>query len=182
MNAFDYSLVRLFPSDSIEIFDHITSLSPEDQYLRFGYAASPDNVDKYIASTMSTINTRNKGDFWFGIKSGQYLAATLHVAIYDDVAEFAFTTSTDHRGKKLGQLLFARAYQLACEFSVTKIYLSCLTKNGPVRHIAKKFGLSVYTMGTDSEASVNISYPVPLSRLNEVKMMIIDKEMFEGKL
>ena len=52
--------------------------------------------------------------------------------------------------------------------------MQCLSQNAPMRHIAKKFGLSVMTHGTDVEASVEIQYPVPLSRLQEVKMCLID--------
>lgn len=105
------------------------------------------------------------------------LVATLHIATNGDVAEFAFTTDIEYRSQKLGQLLFARGYQLVTEFKINRIYMVCLSKNSAMRHIAKKFGMSVMTQGTDSEASVNIQYPVPLSRLNEVKMCIIDKDL-----
>jgi len=180
METFAYSLVRLFPEDSDRIVSHISELSVDDRYLRFGYSISDVQLCHYVQKSLSTINAKNKSDFWFGIvDDSDIIVASLHVAIYDDVAEFAFTTSVEHRGKKLGQLMFARGYQLATEFRVDKIYMVCLTKNMAVRHIAKKFGLSVMTMGTESEASVNIQYPVPLSKVHTVKMSIIDKNIFK---
>ena len=175
MSRLDYSLVRLLSSSVDGITLHIKSLSKEDRYLRFGYPVSDSNVDAYVTSTIAS--TEKQDNYWFGILDGDKLVATIHIATMGDVAEFAFTTAEDYRGQKLGQLLFARGYQLVTEYKITRIYLACLSQNIAMRHIAKKFGLSVMTYGTDSEASVNIQYPVPLSRLNEVKMCIIDKNI-----
>jgi RimJ/RimL family protein N-acetyltransferase len=172
----DYSLIRLRPAYTSDIIQHIISLPPDDLYLRFGYQVKSEYVASYVTKTLED-NEANSSqqNFWYGIFDGTKLIATLHVAMGDDIAEFAFTTDTEYRGQKIGQLLFARGYQLVTEFQITRIYLACLTQNAAMRHIAKKFGMSVMTHGTDSEASINISYPVPLSRLNEVKMCVIDK-------
>jgi RimJ/RimL family protein N-acetyltransferase len=177
----NFSLIRLF--DVGPISTHIISLSPEDRYLRFGYTPSDEKITDYVIHSMGGVNVRERADFWFGIANNfGDLIATAHIAIREDVAEFAFTTDTKYRGKKLGQMLFARAYQLVTEYQIGSIYLACLTKNTAMRHIAKKFGMCVMTHGTDSESSVNIAYPVPLNRVSEVKMSCIDKNLFEGKL
>lgn len=178
MNITDYSLVRMFSTEIGDITEHLCGLSPEDKYLRFGYTPSDTQIFSYVATTINTINTKEKSDFWFAVMDCDVVAATLHVAIRDGSSEFAFTTHISYRGQKLGQLLFARGYQLVTEFKISKIYLNCLTKNAAMRHIAKKFGFSVMTYGSDSEASVNIQYPVPLSRIDEVKMVMIDKGLF----
>lgn len=173
----DYSLVRLRPHHGPGIVHHIISLPPDDLYLRFGHNVN----DKYITSYITRSLEANDGklvtqqNFWYGVFDNEKLIATIHIALDGDIAEFAFTTDAEYRGQKIGQLLFARGYQLVTEFQITRIYLTCLTQNAVMRHIAKKFGMSVMTYGTDSEASINISYPVPLSRLNEVKMCVIDK-------
>jgi hypothetical protein len=176
----NYSLIRLF--DAEPIINHIMSLNDDDRYLRFGYMPSNDMIRSYVNKSITGTNTKTKADFWFGIATQHSeLVATAHIVVRDDVAEFAFTTDDKYRGKKLGQLLFARGYQLVVEYQVKNIYLCMLSKNKSMQHIAKKFGMSVLTEGTDSEASVNISYPVPLSRLDEVKMSCIDKNLFERK-
>ena len=177
-NIEDYSLVRLFDTSAVDIATHITALGPDDLYMRFGYNIAPDRVAKYVNASLTTVNTRTRADFWFGIKQDDQLVATLHVAIVDDVAEFAFTTAETHRGKKLGQLLFARGYQLVTEYSITRSYMVWLTQNAAIRHIAKKFGLAVMTQGTESEGSVNIQYPVSLKQLDRVKHSIVDKNLF----
>lgn len=177
-SAKDYSLIRLRPAYTSDIIQHITSLPPDDLYLRFGYQAKGEHVASYVTKTLEDNEARSsQQNFWYGIFDGIKLIDTLHVALGDDIAEFAFTTDIEYRGQKIGQLLFARGYQLVTEFQITRIYLACLTQNAAMRHIAKLFGMSVMTQGTDSEASINIQYPVPLSRLNEVKMCIIDKEL-----
>ena len=174
----DYSLVRLRSSHGPQIIQHIISLPVDDLYLRFGYNVKHEQVASYVARSLEANEANShQQNFWYGIFDDQKLIATIHIAMGDDIAEFAFTTDTEYRGQKIGQLLFARGYQLVTEFQITRIYMVCLTQNGPMKHIAKKFGMSVMTQGTDSEASINISYPVPLSRLNEVKMCIIDKKI-----
>jgi RimJ/RimL family protein N-acetyltransferase len=172
----DYSLIRLRSDRVPDVVHHINSLPADDLYLRFGHQVKHEYIVSYVLRTLED-NEANSSqrNFWYGIFDGSKLIATLHVALGDDIAEFAFTTDAEYRGQKIGQLLFARGYQLVTEFQITRIYMVCLTQNGPMKHIAKKFGMSVMTHGTDSEASINISYPVPLSRLNEVKMCIIDK-------
>lgn len=177
-NIEDYSLVRLFDDSAPTITQHILALNEQDIYLRFGYQITPTLLDKYVKSSLNTVNTRTRADFWFGIKQGTDLVATLHVAIVDDTAEFAFTTATAHRGRKLGQLLFARGYQLVTEYSITRVYMVCLTQNQAMRHIARKFGLAVMTHGAESEGSVNIQYPISIKQVDKVKHSIVDKNLF----
>jgi len=178
MNTEDYSLVRLFDDAKPQIISHILGLNSQDRYLRFGYPVTPEQLANYVSKSFLTVNTRQRADFWFGIKQGDELVATLHVATLDDTAEFAFTTADAHRGRKLGQLLFARGYQLVSEYSITRIYMVCLSSNHAMRHIAKKFGLAVMTQGSESEGSVNIQYPVSLRQVDKIKHSIVDKNLF----
>ena len=73
---------------------------------------------------------------------------------------------------KLGQLLFARGYQLATEYGIKKIAIQYLSINAPMRHIAQKFGLKVVRSGVDSDASIDIEYPVSLEQLENMRMTI----------
>jgi RimJ/RimL family protein N-acetyltransferase len=167
-----YSLVRLFPTSAVTLCRHIIELSDEDIYLRFGYRPSNEKIGAYITNSLNTVNTPTHGDFWFGIEQDFDLVATIHVIIRGDTCEFAFTTHKDHRGMKLGQLLFARGYQLATEYGIKKIELQYLSSNAPMRHIAQKFGLKVVRSGVDSDASIDIEYPVPMEKLESMRMTI----------
>lgn len=174
-----YSLIRVFDTSAEWLIYHLNSLPSEDKYLRFGYQATENQIRRYVETSISTEITRTNADMWYAVKCDGEIVATLHVAIRGDLAEFAFTTSPAHRRKGLGQMLFGRGFQLTTEFCITKIYLSMLSSNGPMKHIARKFGLAVITEGPDAECSIQIQYPVPLSRVEEVKYSLIDKSMWD---
>jgi hypothetical protein len=38
------------PSHTTKILKHLRALGPEDRYLRFGYAASDEQIEKYVKS------------------------------------------------------------------------------------------------------------------------------------
>lgn len=175
----EYSLIRVFDTSAEWVIHHITSLPPEDKYLRFGFQIPENQIRRYIETSLTTQTERTNADMWYAIKYDGEIVATLHVAIRDDMAEFAFTTSPEHRNKGLGQMLFLRGLQLVTEFSITKVYMAMLSINSPMKHIAKKFGMAVVTEGSDAECSIQIQYPVPLSRIDEVKYQMIDKSMWE---
>lgn len=172
----DYSLIRIFDTSAEWVIMHINFLPAEDKYLRFGYTANEDQIRKYVENTLSTANTRTHSDFWYAVKHNGEIIATLHIAIRDEMAEFGFTTSTEYRNQGIGQMLFGRGFQLVTEFSISRIYLMFLSQNRPMRHIAKKFGLAVVVDGSDAESSIEIQYPVPLSRIEEVKYYLWDKK------
>lgn len=170
----EYSLIRLFSSSGEEMITHFLDMSVNDRYLRFGYNVSDKNIENYI--TTSLVAERST---WYGIKINNCLVATIHIAMIENMAEFAFTTCQDHRGKKLGQLLFARGYQLVTEEQIDRIYLCMLSKNKAMIRIAKKFGMNVMIHGVESEASITIECPVPLSKFKEVKYTLIDSSLFK---
>ena len=165
----EYSLIRLFEKSKDEIINHITSLDDNDRYLRFGYLPKNSMINKYVNYTFSKINTESNANFWFGVTQKNKLIATIHIAIYGDEAEFAFTTDKNHRGKKLGQLLFSRGYQLITEFGINRIKLTCLSQNNVMKHIASKFGLKFTYSSGEVDAVTYIQYPVTIQQVNELK-------------
>lgn len=165
----EYSLIRLFEKSKKEIINHITSLNDEDRYLRFGYLPKNSMINKYVNYTFSKVNTETNANFWFAVTQNNKIVATIHIAIYGDEAEFAFTTDKNHRGKKLGQLLFSRGYQLITEFGINRIKLTCLSQNSAMRHIASKFGLKFTYSSGEVDAVTYIQYPVSIEQVNELK-------------
>lgn len=166
----EYRLVRLFETSSTHIKHHFHTLSDKDRRLRFGHSPSNDMVDSYIDTSLAQgAKSRTHADFWFGVKIGVELVATMHVAIRNDTAEFAFTVDEQHRGKKLGQLLFARGYQLVSEYSIHKIFMLCLSENKAMQHIAKKFGMKLEASAGEIESFLNVDThaPLPVFSLSE---------------
>lgn len=174
-------LVRLFPTSINWLLLHFLELSEDDRYLRFGFAIKDEQIKKYLESTLTNPSaSRTDANFWFAIKIDNAICATLHIAIVGGKAEFAFTTNKEHRGKKLGQILFARGYQLINEYSIKVVTMQCLSVNAPMRHIARKFGMTVVTHGSDTDSIVNVQYPVPLSKIKEiVNAVIVDKDVYK---
>lgn len=173
------TLVRLFPTSIEWLYDHFLELPDEDRYLRFGFAIKDSQIRKYLENTLvNPTASRTDANFWFAIKIENTIRATLHVAIVDGKAEFAFTTDKAYRGQKLGQILFARGYQLINEYSIKVVTMQCLSVNAPMRHIARKFGMTVITHGSDTDSTINIQYPVPLKRIKEiVNAVVVDKDV-----
>lgn len=155
-NLDTYSLIRLFDTSNEWLYEHFIKLSEHDLYLRFGHRPSNEKVKEYLTKTVRNDNTRDNADFWFAIKDGVEIVATLHVAIRGDTAEFGFTVDENHRGKKLGQLLFARGFQMTSEYSIREIYMACLSENAAMKHIARKFGLNIKSYGTDTESTLEV--------------------------
>ena len=151
-----YNLIRLFDTSTEWIIEHFKKLSSRDIYLRFGYYPTEEKITEYITKTLRQDNERENADFWFAIKDGVEIVATLHVAIRGNTAEFGFTVDEAHRGKKLGQLLFARGFQLTSEYSIDEIFLTCLAENAAMRHIARKFGLHMKSHGPDVESTLQV--------------------------
>lgn len=173
------TLVRLFPTSLQWLYAHFLELPEEDRYLRFGFAIKDHQIKKYLEATLVNPSaSRTDANFWFAIKIDNTICATLHIAIVGGKAEFAFTTNKEHRGKKLGQILFARGYQLINEYSIKVVTMQCLSVNAPMRHIARKFGMTVITHGSDTDSTINIQYPVPLKRIKEiVNAVVVDKDV-----
>ena len=155
-----------------DIIVHFLSLSAQDRYLRFAHSPTDEQIRRYISESIV-----KKDDHWFGCLYQGKIVGSIHVSIGSGVAEFGLTTDPIYRGQKIGQRLFGCGYELVISQGIEQIYLACLSTNRPMRHIAKKFGLAVISHGPETEASVTISYPVPLNRINEIKASIIDKNI-----
>ena len=175
-NSDNFTLIRLFSSNKEKIINHLVNLPDEDRSLRFNGGVSPHSISKYVENSLATINTRTNADFWFGMTLNNKLISTLHIAIRKDTAEFAFSTDSKHRGKKLVQLLFARGYQLVTEYSIDKIYLTCLSRNKAMQHIAKKFGLQFTYNGTEIEALTHVPNPVSIQDIYLIKNNLSTQE------
>jgi RimJ/RimL family protein N-acetyltransferase len=172
MKDTEYSLVRLFETSAEFLIDHFNRLDEHDIRLRFGFLAGKNAITSYVKKTIKPTGERTEENLWFAIKKDKEIVATLHVALYDERAEFGFTVLKDHRGKKLGQLLFARGYQVVTERSIDKIHMTCLSENKAIQHIAKKFGMEMHSMRGESESVIEIQYPVPLTQVDDIRRVM----------
>jgi len=163
--------MKIFTSTTTENYEsirnHIKTLDKDDRYLRFGYSASDDRIDSYVSSTVDSDKS-----IWICVENDGTLVGTLHIAFGDNMAEFGLTVSKESRGMGIGKMMFSSAYIIIIEKGISQIMLYCLSQNKAIQKIARSFGLQIITCGPDSEATVTIQYPVPLSEMKYLKNIV----------
>lgn len=146
----------LGPSHRERIRAHLLQLDARDRYLRFGYAATDEQIGRYVDS----INFDR--DEVFGIFNRRLeLIAMAHLAFsehpeYKHCAEFGVSVLKQARGKGLGARLFERAVMHARNEGVNMMFIHALTENVPMLKIARKAGAVVHYEGSESEAFLQI--------------------------
>ena len=156
------------PSHGERIAAHLLSLSPRDRYLRFGYAANDEQVQRYVDSL------NYERDDIFGIYNRKLeLIAMAHLAFSTDAdlsscAEFGVSVLSTARGRGYGSRLFDRAVIHARNEGVGMMFIHALTENTAMLNIARKGGATIERDGSESEAYLKLP-PADLdSRMTEM--------------
>lgn len=135
---------------------HILALPEHDRYLRFGYVATDEQVQKYVNGLDF------KRDEIYGIYNRRLqLIAMAHLAFSSDpnnpnCAEFGVSVSADARGKGLGTRLFERAILHARAENIDMIFIHALSENTAMLKIARKAGALVESFGGEVEAHLQL--------------------------
>jgi RimJ/RimL family protein N-acetyltransferase len=135
---------------------HLLALPAHDRYLRFGYAATDEQVQKYVDG----LNFQR--DEIYGVFNRRLaLIAMAHLAFSSDpnnlrCAEFGVSVSADARGKGLGTRLFERAMLHANSRHVDMIFIHALSENEAMLKIARKAGAIVESFGGEVQAHIQL--------------------------
>ena len=156
------------PSHTGRIAAHLLALSPHDRYLRFGYSANDEQINRYVAS----LNFER--DEIFGIYNRRLeLIAMAHLAFSTDprlksCAEFGVSVLAKARGRHYGTRLFDRAVMHARNDGVDMMFIHALSENTAMLSIARKAGATIERDGSESEAYLKLP-PADLdSRMTEM--------------
>jgi RimJ/RimL family protein N-acetyltransferase len=139
--------------------EHLLELEPSDRYLRFGYAASNEQIHRYVAG----IDFRR--DDVFGIYNRKLqLVAMAHLARSTDeghraCAEFGVSVGKPAREKGYGSRLFERAVMHARNHGVQLLFVHALSENKAMLSIARKAGATVERDGSESNAYLKLPPP-----------------------
>jgi GNAT superfamily N-acetyltransferase len=142
----------LSPRHKPRILQHLQALSTADRYLRFGYAATDEQIERYVQG----LNFQR--DEVFGVFNRRLvLVAMAHLAYSVDpqwatCAEFGVSVSPHQRGKGLGAKLFGHAVLHARNQGVTLLFIHALSENMAMLKIARQAGAAVQRDGSESEA------------------------------
>lgn len=151
--SFDWVPIRsLSPRHMPRIEQHLRGLPAQDRYLRFGYAATDEQIARYVQG----LNFER--DEIFGVFNRRlHMVAMAHLAYSVDpkwatCAEFGVSVSPHQRGKGLGTKLFEHAVVHARNQGVNMLFIHALSDNTAMLKIARQAGAVVQRDGSESEA------------------------------
>jgi GNAT superfamily N-acetyltransferase len=146
----------------------LRALGDHDRYLRFGYMANDEQIQRYV----------DKLDFArdeiFGVYNRRLeLVAMAHLAFaerpeHSQCAEFGVSVLDSARGRGYGARLFDRAAMHARNDGVSLMFIHALTENTAMLKIARNAGASVERDGSESEAYLRLPPATLDTRLTEL--------------
>lgn len=165
----------LSPRHKPRIARHLRALPDQDRYLRFGYAATDEQIDRYVKG----LNFAR--DEIFGVFNRRLeLVAMAHLAYSVDpqwatCAEFGVSVSPHQRGKGLGAKLFGHAVMHARNQGVSLLFIHALSENVAMLKIARQAGAVVQRDGSESEAYLSL----PQATLDSQLSGLVQEQMAE---
>jgi RimJ/RimL family protein N-acetyltransferase len=151
-----------------EIVQHLLSLETPDRYLRFGYAATDEQIRRYVE------RLDFERDAVFGIFNRRlHLIAMAHLAFSVDpqlrtCAEFGVSVAKASRGKGYGSRLFERAVTHARNEGVSQLFIHALSENTAMLKIARNAGAVLERAGSETEAHLRLPPADFDSRVSEM--------------
>jgi RimJ/RimL family protein N-acetyltransferase len=151
-----------------KIKKHLLALSAQDRYLRFGYAANDEQIQRYVDG----LNFQR--DEIYGIFNRHLdIVAMAHLAIIKEPdrtskAEFGVSVKATARGRGYGVHLFERAVMNARNEKISEIFIHALSENAPMIHIARKSGAILERDGSETEAYLRLPKRDLDSRITEL--------------
>ncbi len=150
------------------IASHLLSLSAQDRYLRFGYSASDEHIQRYVDGLDM------ERDEVFGIYNRKLeLIAMAHLAYPAELSpqamvEFGVSVLPSARGRGYGARLFDRACMHARNDGISQMLIHALSENTPMLKIARAAGAVVTRDGSESEAHLRLPQPTLDTRITEI--------------
>lgn len=161
----------LAPRHRTRIRAHLLKLSPDDRYLRFGYATTDAQIGRYVEALDF------ERDEVFGIFNRKLtLIAMAHVAYAPmpqrvgttRMAEFGVSVLASARGRGYGSRLFAHAILHARNRGVDSLFIHALSENTAMLRIARKAGARIEREGSESQAWLALPEDSLSTRLGEL--------------
>lgn len=159
------SIRALGPNHRERLRKHLLALESGDRFLRFGYAATDQQISVYV-DRLDFIN-----DAVFGVFNRRlHIVAMAHLAICKSgdarpVADFGVSVAPSLRGHGIGGRLYERAALHARNEGVEVLQIQALAENGAMLAIVRKRGATVHRHGSESEAYLKLPRPDLESRL-----------------
>jgi GNAT superfamily N-acetyltransferase len=147
---------------------HLIELDSHDRYLRFGYQASDEQIQRYVAELDF------ERDEIFGIFNRRLeLIAMAHLAFIHEPAgpagaEFGVSVLKKARGRGFGARLFDRAVMHARNEGVELMFIHALSENTAMIRIARNGGAVIERVGSETDAYLRLPPATLDSRVSEI--------------
>lgn len=161
----------LLPRHRNRISEHLRTLSTADRYLRFGYIASDDQIDRYAQALDFS------RDEVFGIFNRRLkLIAVGHLAYAPTpqrkdapaMVEFGVSVLASARGRGYGKHLFDHAALHARNRGIDTLFIQALTDNQAMLSIARRSGATIERDGSESQAWLKLPPANLTTHLGEI--------------
>lgn len=147
---------------------HLLALDAHDRYLRFGYPATDEQIQRYVDELDF------ERDDVFGIFNRKLeLIAVAHLAFIHAPegapgAEFGVSVLKKARGRGFGARLFDRAVTHARNEGVELMFIHALSENTAMIKIARNAGATLERAGGETEAYLRLPPATLDSRVSEL--------------
>jgi GNAT superfamily N-acetyltransferase len=147
---------------------HLLALDAHDRYLRFGFVATDEHIEHYVAGLDF------ERDVFLGITNRKLaLIAVAHLALISangkaTCAEFGVSVRKASRGRGFGALLFERAAMDARNKGASTMFIHALSENAAMLRIARNAGATIERTGSDAEAHLRLPPASLSSRMAEI--------------
>jgi RimJ/RimL family protein N-acetyltransferase len=158
----------LGPSHRGRIAHHLLALDEHDRYLRFGYTATDEQIERYVSGLDFD------RDEIFGVYNRRLeLIAMAHLAFSHDpamrsCAEFGVSVVKRARGRGYGARLFDRAVMHARNEGVELLFVHALSENTAMIKIARNSGATLERAGSETDAHLRVPPATLDSRMSEL--------------
>ena len=158
----------LGPGHRDRIGAHLLALDQHDRYLRFGYVATDEQIQRYVRGLDF------ERDEIFGIYNRKLeLIAMAHLAFSQDpslrsCAEFGVSVLKKARGRGYGARLFDRAVMHARNEGVELLFIHALSENTAMIKIARNSGATLERAGSETDAYLRLPPATLDSRVSEL--------------
>ena len=161
------------PAHGERITAHLQALDAQDRYLRFGYAANDEQIQRYV----NGLNFSR--DEIFGVYNRKLqLIAMAHLAFSTNpelksCAEFGVSVLKQARSRGYGSRLFDRAVVHGRNEGVDLMFIHALSENTAMLNIARKAGATIQRDGSESEAYLVL----PAANLDSRVAEMVDEQI-----
>lgn len=135
---------------------HLKSLSDEDRYTRFGYAASTQAIDQMILNIVY-----NQADHHiFTYYTDSKIVGFGHLAREESDWELAVSVDREYQGRGIADELMSHMISWGKTHGVEIVYMHCITENQKIQHLARKHGLKTWDR-SGHELTARVQLPEP---------------------